>query len=151
LPGVLGNRAVGRLLRSLQRSPDWTKEQSNVEGSGITRCEVHGLAYGTGEFQDSYGGVKSDETNKTAESPKRMAVVLVRDPLAPAKPVQIVVHFHGWGFRFNEDAHDPYAGYLIAKGGTGRPAAGTVRDVDQEHWEQQIGGLKGHGPQVVTI
>jgi hypothetical protein len=154
-PGVLGNRAVGRLLRSLQRSPDWTKPQSDVAGSGITRLEVHGLAYGTGEFQESYGSdknpVKSDEANKTAESPKHMAVVLVPDTLDPAKPVQIVVHFHGWGFRFDENAHDPYAGYLVAKGGAGRPAAGTVRDVDQEHWEQQIASVKAQGPQVVTI
>lgn len=150
-PGGLGNRATGRLLRSLQRSPDWTQPQSNVEGSGITRLEVHGLAYGTGEFQDSYGGETSDEANKTAESPKRMAVVLVPDKLDPNQPVQIVVHFHGWGFRFDKNAHDPYAGYLVAKGGAGRPAAGTVRDVDQEHWEQQIASLKGQGPQVLTI
>jgi hypothetical protein len=150
-PGVLGNRAVGRLLRSLQRSPDWTKPQTNVAGSGITRLEVHGLTYGTGEFQDSYGGEASDEANKTAESPKRMAVVLVPDTLDPKKPVQVVVHFHGWGFRFDKNAHDPYAGYLVAKGGAGRPAAGTVRDVDQEHWEQQLASLKGSGPQIVTI
>jgi hypothetical protein len=122
-PGVLGNRAVGQLLRSLQRSPDWTKPQTNVAGSGITRLEVHGLAYGTGEFQESYGPdkspEKSDEANKTAESPKRMAVVLVPDTLDPDRPVQIVVHFHGWGFRFDENAHDPYAGYLVAKGAPG--------------------------------
>lgn len=150
-PGALGNRAMGRLLRSLQRSPDWTKPQSNVAGSGITRLEVHGLGYGTGEFQDSYGGEHSDEANKTAESPTRMAVVLVPDTLDPTLPVQVVVHFHGWGFRFDENAHDPYAGYLVAKGGKGRPAAGTVRDVDQEHWEQQMASLKGQGPQIVTI
>ena len=154
-PGVLGNRAVGQLLRSLQRSPDWTQPQSNVAGSGITRLEVHGLVYGTGEFQDSYGPdkspEKSDEANKTAESPKHMAVVLVPDTLDPTQPVQVIVHFHGWGFRFDENAHDPYAGYLVAKGGAGRPAAGTVRDVDQEHWEQQVASVKGQGPQVVTI
>ncbi|HTU95923.1 MAG TPA: hypothetical protein VMF14_08800 [Solirubrobacteraceae bacterium] len=155
LPGALGNRALGQLLRSLQRSPDWTKPQSNVSGTGITRLEVHGLAFGTGEFQDSYTvsgkPEKSDEANKTAESPKHMAVVLVPDKLDPNQPVQVVVHFHGWGFRFDENAHDPYAGYLVAKGGAGRPAAGTVRDVDQEHWEQQVASLKGQGPQVVTI
>jgi hypothetical protein len=150
-PGGLSNRAVGRLLRSLQRSPDWTQPQSNVAGTGMTRLEVHGLAFGTGEFQEKYSGEKSDEANKTAESPKRMAVVLVPDTLDPTQPVQVVVHFHGWGFRFDENAHDPYAGYLVAKGGAGRPAAGTVRDVDQEHWEQQIGSLKGQGPQVVAI
>jgi hypothetical protein len=151
VPVALGTRAVGQLLRSLQRSPNWTQPQPNVEGSAITRLEVHGLAYGTGDFQDSYGGEKSDETNKTAESPKRMAVVLVPDTLDPKLPVQVVVHFHGWGFRFDKNAHDPFAGYLIAKGGRGRPAPGTVRDVDQEHWEQQIGSLKGQGPQIVTI
>jgi hypothetical protein len=146
-----GNRAVGGLVRSLQRSPDYTKPQANVAGTGITRLEVHGLKYGTGAFQQKYSGEASDETNKTAESPSHMAVVLVPDTLETAKPVQVILHFHGWGFRFDENAHDPYAGYLVAKGGKGRPAAGTVRDVDQEHWEQQIASLKGNGPQIVTI
>jgi hypothetical protein len=147
----IGNRAVARLVRSLQRAPDYTKPVADVEGTGITRLEVHGLQYGVEGFRSSYGGIDSDETNKTSEDPTKMAVVLVPDSLDPAQPVQVILHFHGWGFRFNADAHDPYAGYLVAKGGRGRPAAGTVRDVDQEHWEQQIGGLKGQGPQIVAV
>ena len=52
----------------------------------------------------------------------------------------MILHFHGWGFRKG----DPFAGYLVGP-------AGTVRDVAQEHWEQQISSLKGAGPQVVAI
>jgi hypothetical protein len=140
-----GNRAVGRLVRSLQRV-DYTKPQANVAGTGITRLEVHKLKYGADDFEKKYDGLSSDEANKTKESPSHMAVVLVPDTLEPDKPVQVVLHFHGWGFR----SFDPYAGYLVATSGTNSPA-GTVRDVDQEHWEQQIAGLKDQGAQLVVI
>jgi hypothetical protein len=60
--------------------------------------------------------------------------------------VQVVLHFHGWGFRKG----DPYAGYLVAAKGSSSPA-GTVRDIDQEHWEQQISSLKDEGAQIVAI
>jgi hypothetical protein len=140
-----GNRAVGRLVRSLQRV-DYTKPQTNVDGSGTTRLEVHGLKYGVENFQKSYGDDVSDEPNKTKESPSHMAVVLVPDKLEPDKPVQVILHFHGWGFREG----DPYAGYLVAASGSSAPG-GTVRDVAQEHWEQQMSSLKGQGAQVVAI
>jgi hypothetical protein len=140
-----GNRAVGRLVASLQRV-DYTKPQANVAGTGITRLEVHELTYGVDGFETKYDGLSSDEANKTKESPSHMAVVLVPDTLDLDKPVQVILHFHGWGFR----SFDPYAGYLVAKKGTNSPA-GTVRDVDQEHWEQQISSLKGQGAQVVVI
>src|ERR1041385_7245294 len=74
-----------------------------------------------------------------------MAVVLVPDQLDLDQPIQVILHFHGWGFRKG----DPYAGYLVARGKS--PGAGTVRDVDQEHWEQQIASLKGQGAQIVAI
>jgi hypothetical protein len=70
-----------------------------------------------------------------------MAVLLVPDKLDPDKPVQVILHFHGWGFRKNID---PFAGYLVRPGGK-------VRDVDQEHWEHQISSLTGQGAQVVAI
>ncbi len=141
-----GNRAVARLVRTLQRD-DYTKPVSNVKGTGITRLEVHNLTYGIDEFQASYPKGASDEKNKTAESPSHMAVVLVPDnPLDLEQPVQVILHFHGWGFR----GGDPYAGYLVAKKG-GKMPEGSVRDVDQEHWEQQMSSLAGNGPQVVAI
>ncbi len=145
LMAAAGNRAVGRLVRSLQRD-DYTKPVANASGTGITRLEVHGLKYGIDDFQASYGGLASDERNKTRESPGHMAVVLVPDTLELDKPVQVIVHFHGWGFR----GGDPYAGYLVAARGSSAPG-GTVRDVEQEHWEQQISSLAGQGPQVVAI
>jgi hypothetical protein len=145
LMAAAGNRAVGRLVRSLQRD-DYTKPVANVSGTGITRLEVRGLKYGIDDFQASYPKGKSDEKNKTAESPSHVAVVLVPDTLDPDKPVQVILHFHGWGFR----SGDPYAGYLTAKQGSSAPG-GTVRDVAQEHWEQQMSSVAGQGPQVVAI
>ena len=144
-----GNRAVGRFVRSLQRDPvDFTQKVTDVDTTGITRLEVRGLKYGVDAFQERYGKEPkdvSDERNKTKESPKHMAVVLVPDTLDPDKPVQVILHFHGWGFR----PGDPFAGYLIKPGGKTSPD--TVRDVAQEHWEHQISSLKGHGAQVVAI
>jgi len=144
LTTAAGNRAVGRFVRSLLRD-DYTKPVTNVAGSGITRLEVHGLKYGAGGFQKTYDGKVSDEPNKTTESPSHMAVVLVPDKLVTDTPVQVILHFHGWVFRKG----DPYAGYLVGAKGTRR--AGKVRDVDQEHWEQQLSSLKGRGSQVVAI
>ncbi len=145
LMAAAGNRAVARLVRTLQRD-DYTKPVANVKGTGITRLEVHNLKYGVDGFSASYPKGASDEKNKTAESPSHMAVVLVPDTLDREKPVQVILHFHGWGFRRG----DPYAGYLVAKKG-GQMPEGSVRDVDQEHWEQQISSLAGQGPQVVAI
>lgn len=145
LMAAAGNRAVARLVRTLQRE-DYTKPVANVKGTGITRCEAHDLTYGIDAFQASYPKGKSDEKNKTAESPSHMAVVLAPDKLDLDQDVQVILHFHGWGFRRG----DPYAGYLVAKKGGSMPE-GSVRDVDQEHWEQQISSLAGNGPQVVAI
>jgi hypothetical protein len=146
LMAAAGNRAVARLVRTLQRD-DYTKPVTNVRGSGITRLEVHNLTYGIDDFQASYSHGASDEKNKTAESPSHMAVVLVPDKLALDQPVQVILHFHGWIYR----SGDPYAGYLVAKKGSSSAPAGTVRDVDQEHWEQQMSSLAGQGPQVVAV
>jgi hypothetical protein len=146
LMGAAGNRAVGRLVRSLQRV-DYTQPVTNVSGTGITRLEVRKLKYGIDDFQTDYGtDSPSDERNKTKESPSHMAVVLVPDTLDLDQPVQVILHFHGWVFRKG----DPYAGYLVAAKGSSAPG-GTVRDVDQEHWEQQMASLAGVGPQVVAI
>lgn len=145
LMAAAGNRAVARLVRTLQRD-DYTQPVANVKGTGITRLEVHDLKYGVDRFSAAYPKGASDEKNKTAESPSHMAVVLVPDTLDPKQPVQVILHFHGWGFRKG----DPYAGYLVAKKG-GQMPEGSVRDVDQEHWEQQLSSLAGQGPQVVAI
>ncbi len=144
-----GNRAVSRLVRSLQRDDDTKKTVTDVEKPKITRLVVTGLKYGVDGFAASYGDKAkdvSDERNKTKESPSHMAVVLLPDDLDVAQPVQVILHFHGWVFR----PDDPYAGYLVAAKG-GKVKEGTVRDVDQEHWEQQLASLKGHGAQVVAI
>ncbi len=146
------------LAWGIQRAPavsDYTKRQTNVERSGITRLEVHNLEYGsTKDFapsdltyevkKDGKTVVKhSDERNKTNQSAKQMAVVLMPDALQPDQPVQVLLHFHGWGWREG----DPYAGYRV-----GKNKGGTVRDVAQERLEQQIGAFaKAKGVQVVGI
>ena len=133
----------------IQRQPDYTKPQADVASSGLTRLEVHGLEFGTSKdfapsdlsYEVKEGGKTvektSDERNKTAESARQMAVVIVPDALTKPDAVApdeilVVLHFHGWTFR----SWDPYAGYRI-----GKDKGGTVRDVDQEHLEQQIGAF----------
>ena len=137
-------------MRSLQREDYAKNTVTDVEKTGITRLVVTGLKYGVDGFAARYGpGPKdvSSERNKTKESPSHRALVLLPDMLDPTQPVQIVVHFHGWGFRFRRERSRSLRRLpLVAKGGKKRPAAGNVRDVDKEHWEQQIGSLKGPGP-----
>jgi hypothetical protein len=164
-----GNSAVGGLIRPIQRTPlkqaddpkGYTSEAgvSNVEASGTTRREVHGLKYGLkGGFEDTYhsekqGDLASEERAMTKETPEHMAVVIMPDKLDLKRPVQVILHFAGWGFR----GGDPYAGFAVAKSsrrGGREITRGSVRDVDQEHWEQQIGAInkaRGTGPQAIAI
>jgi hypothetical protein len=184
-----GNAAVATLLRTprgaaipvpgVMRQPLPAKDDpsgytqpggvSDVAKSGTTRLEVRGLKYGvTGGFQKQYVSYHKDgtstargsaEAGMTKESPDNMAVVVMPDKVDPKRPVQVILHFHGWGFR---GGTDPYAGYTVASGAMGAPhgKAGTVRDVDQEHWEQQIGAVNKAraakdpdkpGPQTIAI
>jgi hypothetical protein len=173
-----GNAAVvGLLQRAPLGATDDPKGYTsaagvpNVAASGMTRREVRGLKYGVkGGFQSTYTSKKFDketgtykekvrssaEAKMTKESPDNMAVVVMPDAFAKDRAVQVVLHFHGWGFR---GGTDPYAGYLVAsgeKGGAPGSARGTVRDVDQEHWAQQIGAVNAEraaqgGPQTVAI
>ncbi len=138
----------------------------NVEKTGMTRVEVTGLKYGVaGGHQAQYKSwrgnlVPSSEKQMTKESPDNAAVVIMPDLLVANRPTQVVLHFHGWGFR----AGDPFAGYAVATGelgGQGRK--GQVRDVDQEHWAQQMGAVGKEraakpddaksvaGPQIIAI
>ena len=94
----------------------------------------------------------------TKESPDNMAVVVMPDTVDPKRPVQVILHFHGWGFR---GGTDPYAGYTVGSGmGAPHGELGTVCDVHQEHWEQQIGAVNrgraakdpgNPGPQTIAI
>jgi hypothetical protein len=117
-----GNRAVSRSVRSLQREDYTKKSVTDVEKTGITRLVVTGLKYGVDWFAARYGpGPKdvSDERNKTKESPSHRALVLLPDQLDLDKPVQVILHFHGWVFR----PGDPYAGGR-AQGRSGRARGG---------------------------
>ena len=165
-----GNGAVGSLLaagRGVQRAPlDPTDDPQGytqaggkkIAGTGTTRVVVTGLKYGVkGGFAGSYGKRTGAEATMTKQSPDNTAVVIMPDKVDSARPVQVVLHFHGWGFRSGSDAQDPYAGYTVATGGPtpSQGAKGTVRDVDQEHWEQQIGAVARErgaaGAQIVAV
>jgi hypothetical protein len=160
------------LQRDVLQPPDDPKGYTQTGGvkdvakSGLTRIEVTGLKYGVkGGHQAGYVNwrgktVPSSEKKMTKESPDNTAVVIVPDALDPKRPTQVILHFHGWGFR----DIDPYAGYAVATGQlSGQGAQGTVRDVDQEHWEQQIGAVSKErakspkdpqsvaGPQIVAV
>ncbi|HKD96671.1 MAG TPA: M15 family metallopeptidase [Micromonosporaceae bacterium] len=133
---------------------------ANVRQTGLTRVEVHGLKFGLkGGFQPSYtgssGAVPSSEKAMTKESPLNMAVLIRPDTIDATRPVQVILHFAGWGFRqIDGGTHDPYPGYLVASGATASKK-GTVRDVDQEHWEQQIKSVMDrrstYEPQVIAV
>jgi hypothetical protein len=138
----------------------------NVAKSGLTRIEVTGLKYGVkGGHQAGYVNwrvktVPSVEKQMTKES--RTTRLLSSCWASWTRNGRRRSScFHGWGFR----DFDPYAGYAVA---TGEPsgaqgAHGTVRDVDQEHWEQQIGAVSKEraknpkdpqsvaGPQIVAV
>lgn len=147
--------------------PDYAKPGGvPVEKSGMTRLLVTGLSYGVkGGHQDTYlswrgAKVPSSEKSMTKQSPDNTAVVIMPDKLDPTRPTQVILHFHGWGFR----TIDPYAGYAVATGqNPGQGARGTVRDVAQEHWAQQMGAVSKErtarpqdpasisGPQIVAV
>lgn len=165
-----GNTAVRSLLapgHAVQRAPldkaddprGYTREGGQqIAGTGTTRIVLTGLTYGVkGGFAGSYGKRTSAEAKMTKQSPDNTAVVIMPDKVAAGRPVQVVLHFHGWGFRSGSDAQDPYAGYTVATGGptSSQGAKGTVRDVDQEHWEQQIGAVARErgaaGAQIVAV
>src|SRR5262249_6515686 len=127
----------------------------NVAKTGLTPLGVHGLKFGvSGGCQKEYGKRTSAEKQMTDESPDHMAVVIMPDKLDPDRPVQVVLHFHGWGFRQEKGVKDPYAGYLVASGRTASKK-GDVRDVDLEHWEQQMSAVvaarSAEQPQIVAI
>src|SRR5690606_7899698 len=169
--------------RRVQRAPldpkqdphGYTQPQGvkNVASSGTTRrvVTVPGLGVSGGlkkahthKKQDPTTGetvevsTPSAEARMTDQSPDHMAVVVMPDVLATDRPVQVVLHFHGFGFR---GGTDPHAGYTVASGrskNAAHGALGTVRDVDQEHWSQQIGAVNAArakadptSPQTVAI
>jgi hypothetical protein len=169
-----GNQAVAGLARTVQRAPldpaddphGYTQGKNvTFTGLGVTRREVTGLKYGLKDgFATSYTSAThktydSAEAAMTKEEPQHMAVVVM--PAAPVGegPVQVVLHFHGWGFRGGKRG-DPFAGYTVAAGDADQVGrgirAGQVRDVDQEHWEQQIDAVNkervaARQPPVVAI
>jgi hypothetical protein len=102
-----GNSAVRGLLPPVQRAPRDKDDdpdpkgyttaagKADVEGSGTTRREVHGLTYGlTGGFKGTYTsrnypkGIASEESSMTTESPDNMAVVIMPDKMVANQPAK---------------------------------------------------------------
>ena len=150
-PGVLGNRAVGQLLRSLQRSPDWTtatverRRQRNHAARGARPRLRHWRV--PGELrprQESREERRGEQDGRVAQ---HMAVVLVPDTLDPTQPVQVDPALPRLGIPASTRTRTTLRRLPRRQGRqAGRPAAGTVRDVDQEHWEQQVASVKGQRP-----
>jgi len=76
------------------------------------------------------------------------------DMLDPKRPVQVVLHFDGWGLSSGPGRQ----GSLRRLPRRLRETAskrGTVRDVDQEHWAQQMSAVVGartaQQPQIVAV
>lgn len=132
LQRAAGNQAVAGLVqRAPGDKPNFKQDDVHLKDEGVVRRRVTGLKYGLkGGWQGKYGDGKDDksfEAEKTAQKPEHSAVVIFPEKLGGG-PVQVILHFHGYGFRNG----DPYAGFATSK-------AGKTRDYHQEHWEQQTG------------
>jgi hypothetical protein len=134
----VGNRAVASILGggSVQRvkagwddadtsGKAWNKKDRDVDGTRIRRVPVQGITLGNQKDNADYG----DEALMTDESAKGRAIVLYSTALDKDKPVDVLLHFHGWDFRKKTD---PHAGWRQNK------SDGTVRDIDQDQIEQQM-------------
>jgi len=133
LQRLAGNEAVASLIIGLQREvggwtdadkrgKGWNVHSQVVEGTKINRIPVEGIKLGN---QEAFYGKDKD---KTTESATGKAVVLVPESLNPSKPIDVMLHLHGFEYR----ASDPYAGWRE------RSSDATVRDVAQDQIEQQM-------------
>lgn len=148
LQRVAGNRAVTRLIgRVAQRAPDragWTNADTQTPADAkspqaggwnageravgqIRRIPLEGLSEGN---QQEFG--HEGEHAKTSESAKGRAIVLIPAGMPRGAKVDVLLHFHGFGYRSGKKAHDPYAGWRQDK------VTSTVRDVDQDRIEAQL-------------
>jgi hypothetical protein len=143
LQRAAGNAAVTSLV---QRQPDttgwskttgWNAKAQEVGSTKIERIPIEGLT--TGNQEDFGGGTEHD---KTTESAKGRAIVLL--PLAhdPTKPAEVMLHYHGFGHR----SFDPYAGWRQDT------RSKTVRDVEQDRIEEQMkAAIDSHADAAQTI
>ena len=106
----------------------WNVHARTVKGTGIIRIPVEGITLGN---QEAFYGTdkKNTDAAKTTESAAGKAIVLIPEGLKPEKPIDVMLHLHGYEFR----SFDPYAGWRQRSGDH------KVRDVDQDRLEQQMG------------
>lgn len=134
-----GNEAVTGLILGLQRKAGgwadadtrgkgWNVEAREVEGTGINRIPVEGIKLGNQQAFYGKAGDSNTDRNKTTESAAGKAIVLVPLALKPSKPIDVMLHLHGYEFRES----DPYAGWRQ------RSSDLTVRDVALDRIEQQM-------------
>jgi hypothetical protein len=133
-----GNRAVARLARSVaqrvaQRKAGWS--DADREGAAynageraigaMRRIPIEGLTSG---YQGA--GAGEIKLGKTDESAAGRAIVVVPAGLAAGKPVDVLLHLHGYTGR----EVDPYGGWRQRK------SDHAVRDVALDRIEQQLEG-----------
>src|SRR6516165_2816993 len=138
LQRVAGNRAVSL---ALQRVGGWSNAAKDGRGTddrkgwnegehrvGSTRrIPIEGLGEGNQRAWQSAG---SASAALTVESAAGRAIALVPADLAAGKDVDVLLFFHGYA----ETTERPYAGWRQ------RTSDRTVRDVAQDHMEQQLQG-----------
>lgn len=154
LQAAAGNHAVSALLADLhrplnrvaqreaprdaargedKRPEHWNKAPADV--GRVRRIPVKGLKLGNRtDFVDH-------EREKTKESAEGFAVVLVPNGVDPTRPVDVLLHFHGYTSRKS----DPYAGWRQDR------STGNVRDVDQDRIEAQLEATASANPQLIAV
>lgn len=166
----MGNRHVAGAIATLQRRPapgaagwagadttgdGWNAGRKGVTGTTIERYPIDGLTQGNQAAfaSDEYGIDKKTgekklrssgraERAKTSESAAGRAIAAVPTGLDPQRPVDVLLHLHGWTGRHG----DPYAGWRQQKVSTRKVAQTTgkkigettVRDVDWDRIPQQM-------------
>jgi hypothetical protein len=138
LQRVAGNRAV---ISVLQRVGGWSDAAKDGQGTddrkgwnegehrvgSIRRIPIEGLTEGNQRAWQSAGSASAALTDESAAG---RAIALVPADLAPGKDVDVLLFFHGYA----ETTARPYAGWRQ------RSSDHTVRDVAQDHMEQQLQG-----------
>ncbi len=115
---------------AVQRKPGWSDAdgwnagEKTVPGTAVRRIPLEGLS--GGHQEESQGDAGS--SHLTDESAAGRAIVIVPASLDPTKPVDALLHFHGYA----ETEKRPFAGWREHKDDD------TVRDVALDQIEQQL-------------
>lgn len=173
LQATAGNQAVAGLLTAVQRQPatprataGWTgadtaagggpgwnaAARDDVEGTGIRRIPLDDIPAGNqldwSPDYDTKDGAQS-EKNRTTETAAGRAIVLKPAGLAVDRPIDVLLHLHGYTSRRG----DPAAGWRQSKVPVTRNGKSykPVRDIDQDRIAQQMATVTRTNPQTLAI